>query len=115
MLLQTIHRIAEVVSGEVEEYRRRVRELEAKLTEAEEQHRQQVEAAAQEAERRVAAKEQECLNTISTAYGTRLIKVLSFMCTDFLGCISYCIKFGCFECTLFIFVSCLYCDCYLSG
>ncbi|MPC08977.1 Golgin subfamily A member 4 [Portunus trituberculatus] len=69
MLLQTIHRIAEVVSGEVEEYRRRVRELEAKLSEMEEQHRQQVEAAAQEAERRVAAKEQECLNTISTAYG----------------------------------------------
>ncbi|XP_045127980.1 golgin subfamily A member 4-like isoform X15 [Portunus trituberculatus] len=66
--LQDRLRIAEVVSGEVEEYRRRVREIEAKLSEMEEQHRQQVEAAAQEAERRVAAKEQECLNTISTAY-----------------------------------------------
>ncbi|KAG0693641.1 hypothetical protein GWK47_027426 [Chionoecetes opilio] len=66
--MPTVHRIAEVVTGEVEEYRSRVRELEAKLSEAEEGWRQQVEAAAQEAARRVAAKEQECLNTISSAY-----------------------------------------------
>ena len=72
-MLQTVHRIAEVISGEVEDHRRRVRELEAQLMEAEERHQQQVEAAAHEAARCVAAKEQECLNTISSAYGTCLI------------------------------------------
>lgn len=66
--LQERLRIAEVISGEVEDHRRRVRELEAKLMEVEERHQQQVEAAAHEAARCVAAKEQECLNTISSAY-----------------------------------------------
>nr|XP_045582291.1 golgin subfamily A member 4-like isoform X1 [Procambarus clarkii] len=61
-------RLAEVISGEVEEQREKVQELEAKLASAEEQHRQQFMTMALEAERRVAAKEQECHQTISSAY-----------------------------------------------
>lgn len=59
-----------MVSGEVEEHRRRIKDLESQLIEVEERRRQQLEAAAEEAARCVAAKEQECLNTISSAYGT---------------------------------------------
>lgn len=67
--MHVINRIAEVVSGEVEEHRRRIRELESQLMETEELRRQQLKAAAEDAARCVAAKEQECLNTISSAYG----------------------------------------------
>ncbi|ROT79892.1 hypothetical protein C7M84_001370 [Penaeus vannamei] len=60
--------LAEVVSGEVEEQRQRVREVESKMAVMEEQHRQQIKTIALEAERQVAVKEQECQQTITSAY-----------------------------------------------
>ncbi|XP_042206402.1 golgin subfamily A member 4-like [Homarus americanus] len=61
-------RLAEVISGEVEEQREKMRNLEAKMVLAEEQHRQQVKTVSLEAEKWVTAKEQECQQTISSAY-----------------------------------------------
>ncbi|XP_071552808.1 uncharacterized protein [Panulirus ornatus] len=61
-------RIAEVISGEVEEQQVKMRELQAKMALAEEQHQQQIKSMLLEAERRVADKEQECQQTISSAY-----------------------------------------------
>lgn len=57
------------MSGEVEEQRQRVREVESKMAVMEEQHRQQIKTIALEAERQVAVKEQECQQTITSAYG----------------------------------------------
>lgn len=66
---ENFFRLAEVVSGEVEEQRQRVRDVETKMAVMEEQHRQQIKTIALEAERQVAVKEQECQQTITTAYG----------------------------------------------
>ncbi|KAK8753471.1 hypothetical protein OTU49_004613 [Cherax quadricarinatus] len=61
-------RLSEVISGEVEEQRKRVRELESSLTSLQEQHRQQLRALELETQRQVASKEQQCQQTISSAY-----------------------------------------------
>ncbi|KAK7067291.1 hypothetical protein SK128_004513, partial [Halocaridina rubra] len=66
--LQERLRLAEIVSGEVEEHRRRVRDLEAQLTSSDEEHRQQLKTVTLEAERQVAVKELECQQTIASAY-----------------------------------------------
>lgn len=66
--LQERLRLAEIVSGEVEEHRMKVRELEAKLALAGEQHRRQLQTVTLEAEQHVAAKEQLCHETIASAY-----------------------------------------------
>lgn len=80
----------------MEEHRKRIKELESELIKAEDQRRLQIEAAAEEAARRVAAKEQECLNTISSAYGAQLACIFLIEYIPIIGC------HGCFDNYLFL-------------